>query len=161
MTTVTFQEATVDDLPQVVRLLAQDPLGAQRERPEQPLPQAYRNAFDRMRGQPGNRILLAVEPSGAVVGCLQLTVLHGLSRQGLTRAQIEGVRVARDRRGLGIGEGLMRHAIALARREGCGLVQLTTDRRRADAHRFYERLGFVASHLGMKLDLAADGKDIS
>ena len=154
---VEFREATPEDLPQIVRLLAEDPLGAQRERAEQPLAQAYRDAFERMRRQPGNRILLAVEASGAVVGCLQLSIIHGLSRQGLTRAQIEGVRVARERRGAGIGEALLRHAIALAKREGCGLAQLTTDRRRDEAHRFYERLGFIASHLGMKLDLAADG----
>jgi GNAT superfamily N-acetyltransferase len=153
---VEFREATPEDLPQIVRLLAEDPLGAQRERAEQPLAQAYRDAFERMRRQPGNRILLAVEASGAVVG-LQLSIIHGLSRQGLTRAQIEGVRVARERRGAGIGEALLRHAIALAKREGCGLAQLTTDRRREEAHRFYERLGFKASHLGMKLDLAAEG----
>ena len=154
---VEFREATPEDLQQIVRLLAVDPLGAQRERAEQPLAQAYRDAFERMRRQPGNRILLAVEASGAVVGCLQLSIIHGLSRQGLTRAQIEGVRVARERRGSGLGEALLRHAIALAKREGCGLAQLTTDRRRDEAHRFYERLGFIASHLGMKLDLAADG----
>jgi ribosomal protein S18 acetylase RimI-like enzyme len=153
-----FREATEADLPEIVRLLAEDPLGAQRERFEEPLPQAYRDAFARMRRQPGNRILLAVA-DGAVAGCLQLTTIAGLSRQGLTRAQIEGVRVAKDRRGLRIGEALMRHAIALARAEGCGLVQLTTDRRRSEAHRFYERLGFVASHLGMKLEIGPERTD--
>jgi ribosomal protein S18 acetylase RimI-like enzyme len=150
-----FREATQADLPQIVRLLAEDPLGAQRERFEEPLPQAYLDAFGRMRRQPGNRILVAVE-AATVVGCLQLTVIAGLSRQGLARAQIEGVRVAKDRRGSGIGEALMRHAIEIARAEGCGLVQLTTDRRRAQAHRFYERLGFVASHHGMKLEIAPE-----
>jgi ribosomal protein S18 acetylase RimI-like enzyme len=153
-----IREATEADLPEIVRLLAEDPLGAQRERFEEPLPQAYRDAFARMRRQPGNRILLAVA-DGAVAGCLQLTTIAGLSRQGLTRAQIEGVRVAKDRRGLRIGEALMRHAIALARAEGCGLVQLTTDRRRSEAHRFYERLGFVASHLGMKLEIGPERTD--
>jgi GNAT superfamily N-acetyltransferase len=150
-----FREAAEADLPQIVRLLAEDPLGAQRERNADPLPQSYRDAFRRMRAQPGNRLLVALEGE-AVVGCLQLTVIAGLSRQGLTRAQLEGVRVAKARRGSGIGEALMRHAIALARAEGCGLVQLTTDRRRGDAHRFYERLGFVASHLGMKLEIVPD-----
>ena len=85
-----------------------------------------------------------------------IALIAGLSRQGLTRAQIEAVRVAKDRRGTGIGEALLRHAIETARREGCGLVQLTTDRRREAAHRFYEKLGFVPSHLGMKLEIAPD-----
>ena len=151
-----FRNATPEDLPQIIRLLAEDPLGAQRERYDEPLPQAYRAAFARMQAQPGNRILLAII-DGDVVGCLQLTVIAGLSRQGLTRAQIEGVRVAKDKRGAGIGEGLMRHAIEVARNEGCGLVQLTTDRRREEAHRFYERLGFEPSHIGMKLRLDPDG----
>lgn len=151
---VEFREARPDDLPEIVRLLAEDPLGAQRERREEPLPQAYGDAFERMRRQPGNRIMLAVE-DGSVIGCLQLTVIAGLSRQGMTRAQIEAVRIAKDRRGAGIGEALLRHAIEVAKREGCGLVQLTTDRRRTQAHCFYERLGFVASHVGMKLDLAS------
>ena len=150
-----FREATQADLPEIVRLLAEDPLGQQRERFEEPLPQAYLDAFERMSRQRGNRILLAVE-GDRVVGCLQLMVIAGLSRQGLTRAQIEGVRVAKDRRGSGIGEALMRRAIEIARDEGCGLVQLTTDRRRADAHRFYERLGFVASHWGMKLRIGPE-----
>jgi ribosomal protein S18 acetylase RimI-like enzyme len=149
---IEFRTARREDLQQIVRLLAEDPLGAQRERYEEPLPQAYLDAFERMSRQPGNRILLAVD-DGEVAGCLQLTLIAGLSRQGLTRAQIEGVRVAKDRRRSGIGEGLMSQAIEIARAEGCGLVQLTTDQRRADAHRFYERLGFVASHLGMKLAL--------
>lgn len=150
-----FREATEADLPQIVRLLAEDPLGAQRERHADPLPHSYRDAFRRMRAQPGNRILVALE-GGDVVGCLQITVIAGLSRQGLTRAQLEGVRVAKARRGSGIGEALLRHAIEIARSEGCGLVQLTTDRRRDDAHRFYERLGFIASHLGMKLEISPD-----
>jgi GNAT superfamily N-acetyltransferase len=150
-----FREATEADLPQIVRLLAEDPLGARRERHADPLPHAYRDAFRRMRAQPGNRILVALEGDD-LVGCLQLTVIAGLSRQGLTRAQLEGVRVAKARRGSGIGEALLRHAIEIARREGCGLVQLTTDRRRDAAHRFYERLGFIGSHLGMKLEIAPD-----
>ena len=108
-----------------------------------------------MSRQPGNRILVAVE-DGAVVGCVQLTIIAGLSRQGLTRAQLEGVRVAKDRRGSRLGEALMRHAIEIARAEGCGLVQLTTDRRREGAHRFYKKLGFDASHLGMKLEIGPD-----
>lgn len=141
-----------DDLPAIVRLLADDPLGAGRESFEEPLPSAYREAFDAIGRQPGNQILVAAR-GDEVVGCLQLTLIPGLSRGGMTRAQIEAVRVERSSRGQGIGEALFAHAIERAREEGCGLVQLTTDQARPDAHRFYERLGFVASHVGMKLAL--------
>lgn len=139
-----------DDVPTIVRLLAEDQLGSTRESAEDPLPQAYWDAFERLGHE--NAIYVA-EMDGSVAGCLQLTFIHGLSRRGATRAQIEGVRVAASHRGAGIGEALMRDAIERARRAGCKLVQLTTDRRRGDAHRFYERLGFVASHVGMKLPL--------
>jgi GNAT superfamily N-acetyltransferase len=105
-----------------------------------------------MAAQQGNSILVA-EQAGRVIGCLQLTIIAGLSRRGLTRALIEGMRVAADSRGLRIGERLISHAIRLAREAGCGLVQLTSDNSRADAHRFYKRLGFVASHVGFKLAL--------
>ena len=141
-----------EDLPAVVRLLADDPLGAMRERYAEPLPPAYGGAFEAMQRQGGNELLVA-ELDGAVVGCLQLTLIPGLSRLGTTRAQIEGVRVDARARGRQIGEALVRAAIDRARAAGCGLVQLTTDRTREDAHRFYERLGFAATHLGMKLDL--------
>ena len=141
-----------EDLAAVVRLLADDPLGATRERYADPLPPAYAAAFHAMQRQGGNELLVA-ELDGAVVGCLQLTLIPGLSRLGTTRAQIEGVRVAASARGRQIGEALVRAAIDRARGAGCGLVQLTTDRTREDAHRFYERLGFQATHLGMKLDL--------
>ena len=100
----------------------------------------------------GDSIWVAVE-GDSIVGCLQLTVIPGLARQGMTRAQIEAVRVDRDHRGQGIGEALFHLAIDLARDAGCGLIQLTTDKSRPEAHRFYERLGFVASHEGMKLAL--------
>jgi len=147
-----FRTATEADLPAIVRLLADDELGSWRERAADPLPREYHEAFTAMTGQPGNRMIVAVV-EGTVVGCLQLTMIHGLSRRGMTRAQIEAVRVARGRQRAVIGGALLRHAIELARGEGCRLVQLTTDRSRGDAHRFYERLGFVASHVGMKLAL--------
>jgi ribosomal protein S18 acetylase RimI-like enzyme len=149
---LSFRTATRDDLPAIVRMLADDGLGKGREQPVEPLPPAYGDAFDRMAAQPGNVYLLA-EVGGAVAGCLQLTVIHGLSRTGMSRAQIEGVRVAGSHRGQGIGEALFREAIERARHEGCGLVQLTTDKARPDALRFYEKLGFTASHEGMKLNL--------
>lgn len=149
---MSFRTASRDDLPAIVRMLADDGLGKGREQPVDPLPRTYGDAFDRMAAQPGNVYLLA-EIDGAVAGCLQLTVIHGLSRSGMSRAQIEGVRVAGSHRGRGIGEALFREAIDRARAAGCGLVQLTTDKARPDALRFYEKLGFAASHEGMKLDL--------
>ena len=147
-----FRKATSADLPAIVKLLADDPLGAKRERAEDPLPRDYRDAFAAIERQEGNSVIVAVE-NGAVFGCLQLTLIPGLSRLGMLRGQIESVRVASSQRSHGLGEALFRHAIERAREAGCGLVQLTTDRSRPDALRFYERLGFEASHLGMKLDL--------
>jgi GNAT superfamily N-acetyltransferase len=139
-----------DDVPAIVALLADDPLGATREDAGDLA--AYRHAFEAVATQSGNLILVAAQ-AGKVIGCLQLTMIPGLSRRGMTRALIEGVRVAAGSRGLGVGERLIFHAIGLAREAGCGLVQLTSDNSRADAHRFYERLGFVASHVGFKLAL--------
>lgn len=149
---VTIRDATRADLPDFVRMLADDPLGASREGSAEPLDPAYEAAFAAIAAAPGERILVA-EREGRPVGMLQLSLIPGLSRRGMMRAQIEGVRVAAGQRNAGIGEELVRHAIDLAREAGCGLVQLTTDKTRADAHRFYERLGFVASHEGMKLAL--------
>ena len=137
------------DLPAIAALLADDGLGRGREAPGDP---AYADAFLRMSAQPGN-VYLVAERDGRVIGCLQFTLIHGLSRKGMSRAQIEGVRVAAESRGEGVGEALFRAAIDRAREAGAGLVQLTTDRERADALRFYERLGFKASHWGMKLSL--------
>ena len=149
---LTIRPATRDDLPVVVAMLADDGLGKSRERPETPLPEAYAEAFDRMARQ-GDNVLLVAELDGRVVGCLQITLIHGISRFGATRAQIEGVRVAAAARGRRVGERLMREALVRARGRGASLMQLTTDHRRIDAHRFYERLGFVGSHLGMKKEL--------
>lgn len=147
-----FRTARESDLPAIVSLLADDPLGTQREAFTDPLPPAYRRAFFAVRRQSGNSIIVAVK-EGRVVGCMQLTLIEGLSRLGTKRAQIEAVRVDRAHRGDGVGEKLIEHAIGIARRRGCSLVQLTTDRTRRDAHRFYKRLGFVPSHIGMKLNL--------
>ncbi|RBY90441.1 GNAT family N-acetyltransferase [Blastococcus sp. TBT05-19] len=144
-----MRPATADDLPAVVALLADDPLGQGREHAGDP---AYRAAFDRIDADPAH--LLAVAADGDdVVGTLQLSVLPGLSRAGALRGQIEGVRVRRDRRAQGLGDALVRWAVEESRRQGCALVQLTTDLTRADAHRFYERLGFVHTHAGYKRGL--------
>ena len=154
MNDIAIRPATSADLPAIVALLADDPLGRTRETPDDLGP--YLVAFDEMAAQGGNVAFVAERegPAGKeVVGCLQLTVIPGLARRGAKRGQIEGVRVSAACRGLGIGERLIRHAIEAARAAGCALVQLTSDNSRPDAHRFYERLGFVASHAGFKLAL--------
>lgn len=153
--TVAFRDAGLADLAAIVRLLADDRLGAARERDEDPLPPCYAVGFAAMAAQ-GGRIVLALR-DGAVAGCLQLNVLHGVSHLGQATALIEGVRVASALRGQGVGEALLRHAIAEARAAGCSSVQLTSNRSRTDAQRFYVRLGFVPSHVGMKLDLDGFG----
>ena len=147
-----FRDAGAEDLPAIVALLADDALGRTRERDEHPLPAAYAAAFAAIQRQDGNSVVLAILCDD-VVGCLQLTVIPNLSMVGTARAQVEGVRVSARHRGAGVGEALMRHAIARARAAGCGMVQLTTNKSRGDAQRFYVRLGFAASHEGMKLAL--------
>ena len=142
----------MSDLAAIIAMLADDPLGAARETVGDPVDPAYAKAFEAIAANPLDRIVVA-ELEGAVVGCAQLTVLHGLSRRGMSRGLIEGVRVASGHRGEGVGERLIRHLLGVAREAGCGLVQLTSDRSRADARRFYERLGFEASHVGMKIAL--------
>ena len=152
MSSVTLRRARREDVRAIVEMLADDPLGASREDLSDPLPRAYIDAFEEMARDPNNRLLVA-EKDGAIVGTLQMTFIRGLSRKGMRRALVEAVRVAASHRGSGLGESIMRQAIALARGEGCAMVQLTTDKTRKDAHRFYERLGFTASHEGMKLML--------
>ena len=149
---VVVRHARREDVPAIVRLLADDVLGAQRELVEDPVAPAYLRAFDEMAAQSGNELLVA-EKDAEVIGCLQLTIATGLSRRGMRRALLEGVRVSSKHRGAKVGEQLVLDAIARARAAGCGIVQLTSDASRADARRFYERLGFVATHIGMKLSL--------
>lgn len=150
--------ATRGDVPEIVRLLADDPLGRQREDYRHPLPQHYYDAFDRINQDPHNELVIA-EVAGNVIGTLQLTFIPYLTYQGGKRAQIEAVRVDQKYRSHGIGGKLFEWAIMRAREQHCHLVQLTTDKTRADAQRFYERLGFVASHTGMKLNIAATPDD--
>ncbi|MEU8826148.1 GNAT family N-acetyltransferase [Streptomyces sp. NPDC048636] len=146
-----IRRATAEDIPDIVAMLADDPLGAQRESPDDPSP--YRAAFERLDEDPNQRLVVAVR-DGRTVGTLQLTVIPGLSRRGATRSIIEAVRIHGDERGSGLGTRLIEWAVAESRREGCVLVQLTSDTTRIDAHRFYERLGFEASHIGFKLPLS-------
>jgi GNAT superfamily N-acetyltransferase len=114
--------------------------------------EAYLVAFERIASDPRSRLIVA-EAGGQVAGTLQLDLLPGLSRHGMLRAQIEGVRVVAGQRGQGLGKAMIDWAIGQAREHGCGLVQLTSDKRRPDAIRFYESLGFAASHEGLKLSL--------
>ena len=144
-----LRRATADDLPAIVALLADDPLGAGRESADLA---PYRAAFAAVDADPAH-LLVVAEDAGAVVGTLQLSFLPGLSRGGALRAQVEGVRVAAAARGRGLGEAMLGWVAEESRRRGAALVQLTTDTRRPDAHRFYERLGYVPSHVGMKLEL--------
>jgi ribosomal protein S18 acetylase RimI-like enzyme len=147
-----FRAAAEADLPAIIAMLADDALGATREDPRLPLHPAYLAGFAAITADP-HQFLVVAERAGAVVGVFQLSLLPGLSHKGLWRGQIESVRVAANCRGEGIGEQMIRHAIALARSKGCGAVQLTTNKSRQDAKRFYARLGFEASHEGMKLKL--------
>ena len=146
---VIIRRARGEDVGEIVAMLADDPLGATRERPGDP---RYAEAFAEL--DTDRRQLLAVaERDGEVVGTLQVTFIPGLSRVGSTRALIEAVRVRADQRGGGLGQRMVEWAIQQAEHRGCVLVQLTTDASRVDAHRFYTRLGFQASHVGMKLVL--------
>jgi len=150
---VLLRLARRDDVPAIVGLLAADQLGAGRDGVHDAADlQAYEEAFRAIDADPAH-LLLVAESGGAVVGTMQLSFLPGLARRGAMRAQIEAVRVAGGARGSGLGAAMMRWAIEEAGRRGCGLVQLTSDKSRTGAHRFYERLGFVASHEGMKLRL--------
>jgi ribosomal protein S18 acetylase RimI-like enzyme len=149
---VLIRRARRDDLPAIVALLADDELGRTRENLGPPLDPAYADAFAAIEADP-NQFLAVAEDNGEIIGCLQLTFIPGLSRCGLWRGQIESVRVASSRRGGGLGRHLFEWAIGECRHRGCGLVQLTTDKARLDALRFYEALGFVASHDGLKLTL--------
>jgi GNAT superfamily N-acetyltransferase len=145
-----IRAAAADDVAAIVAMLADDPLGAQRESPDDLAP--YLAALERLSADPNQRLAVAVR-DGRVVGTLQLTIIPGLSRRGATRSIIEGVRIHADERGSGLGTQLIEWAIGASRDQGCQLVQLTSDRTRTDAHRFYERLGFTASHTGFKLSL--------
>lgn len=148
----TFERAGRADVPAIVALLADDVLGATRENPQEADLEPYFTAFADIQADP-NQFLCVARLGGEVAGTLQLSFIPGLSRGGAKRGQIEAVRVASSRRGHGLGEKLITWAVEKCRERGCSLVQLTTDVRRDDAHRFYERLGFSASHTGFKLEL--------
>jgi len=147
-----FRRAELVDLPMIIKLLADDELGRQREEIGSPLNPLYERAF-RAINDDTNQFLAVVEDEGDVVGCMQLSFIPGLSRVGVWRGQIESVRIDRTRRGRGLGKRFFEWAIQQFRDRECGLVQLTTDKERPEALQFYKSLGFVDSHLGLKLNL--------
>lgn len=149
---LTIRQAVLEDLPYIVDMLSDDPLGAQRERFEVPLPDSYFTAFEAITANPMNELVVA-EADGSVIGVLQLTFIPNISYQGGWRALIEGVRISANYRNRGIGRKLFEFAINRAREAGCHMVQLTMDKQRADAERFYQSLGFQATHEGFKLHL--------
>jgi GNAT superfamily N-acetyltransferase len=153
---ISFRFAERKDLPSIVRMLADDELGSQRERHETPLPESYYAAFEQINNDPNHELIVAEvdgEVNEEVIGTLHLIFIPSISYQGGVRAQVESVRVERKFQSRGIGAKMMLWAIDRAKLRGAHLVQLTTHHTRADAHRFYERLGFKGSHLGMKLSL--------
>lgn len=149
---ILFRLATRSDLPSIVRMLADDELGSQREKMESPLPESYYSAFDQIDSDPNHELIVA-EQNGEVIGTLHLMFLPSVSFQGGLRAQVESVRVDKRFQSQGIGSEMMKWSTERAKQRGAHVVQLTTHKTRLDAHRFYERLGFKGTHLGMKLSL--------
>lgn len=148
-----FRLARQSDLAAIIRLLADDDLGGAREIVSDPVDARYLQAFAAIEADANQLLAVASDAADRVVGCLQLSFLPGLSRTGMWRGQIESVRIASDIRGSGLGSEFIEWAIAQCVERGCGLVQLTSDKTRADSIRFYEKLGFVASHEGLKRSL--------
>jgi ribosomal protein S18 acetylase RimI-like enzyme len=149
----TFRKARRDDLTAIISLLAEDKLGQSREVVSEPVDTRYQEAFAAIEADANQLLAVAVGRNDVVVGCLQLSFVPGLSRTGMWRGQIESVRIAADERGSGLGSAFIEWAVERAAERGCGLVQLTSDKARLDAIRFYEKLGFVASHEGLKRNL--------
>ena len=148
-----FRNARQSDLADIIRLLADDDLGSTREVVSDPVDIRYLAAFAAIEEDPNQVLAVAIDETDRIVGCLQLSFVPGLSRTGMWRGQIESVRIAKGHRGSGLGSQFIEWAIARCAERGCGLVQLTSDKMRADSIRFYEKLGFVASHEGLKRSL--------
>jgi ribosomal protein S18 acetylase RimI-like enzyme len=148
-----FRRAVASDLPAIVALLVDDIIGRTREDPSVPPNPRYVAAFESIGRDPNQLLAVVQDDDGPVIGCLQLSFIPGLSRLGVWRGQVESVRISSSQRGGGIGRAMFEWAIGQCRQRQCGLVQLTTDKTRPDALRFYESLGFKATHEGMKLEL--------
>ena len=148
---MTFRKATLSDLDEIVRMIANDDLGKTREFYARPLPAKYIAAFHNINNDPNQELIVVEDESNDIIGTLQLSFIQYLTYQGGIRAQIEAVRIREDHRGRGIGERMFQWAIAKSKERGAHLLQLTTDKRRPAAIKFYEKLGFISSHEGMKL----------
>ena len=148
-----FRIAQQGDLSKIVSMLADDPLGSQREEFTDPLKPCYIDAFSHIQADPINEIIVAVAEDDQLLGFLQITYIPNLTLQGSWRAQLEGVRVNASKRSEGIGKALIEHAIQRAKAKDCHMVQLTSNSTRKDALRFYESLGFIPSHVGFKLNI--------
>ena len=154
MTEVQFRAASIDDLPAIIELLADDEIGQTREVVTDPVDQRYQQAFGAIQADTNQLLAVAIStPGGSVVGCIQLSFIPGLSRTGMWRGQIESVRIAQSQRGGGLGREMFEWALEVFRERRCQLVQLTTDKERPGALKFYQSLGFIATHEGMKLTL--------
>ena len=158
---IKIRPAVEGDIPEIVRMLADDPLGSQRERSSDPLPVSYYAAFEAIQQDSNNELVVGETEDGRIIAALQLTFTPYITHQGGWRATIEGVRVDRQFRGSGLGRDLFAWAIRRAQDRGCHLVQLTTDKERPEALRFYESLGFTASHEGMKLKLPESPRNVT
>jgi len=150
---MTIRKATQHDLEKIVALIADDPLGKTREQYVIPLPDRYINAFQNITNDPQQELVVLEDDQADIIGTLQLSFIQYLTYQGGIRAQIEAVRIRKDKRGLGLGKKLFNWAIHRAKERNAHVVQLTTDKRRPEAIQFYEDLGFIASHEGMKMHL--------
>jgi GNAT superfamily N-acetyltransferase len=148
-----FRKATRQDVPFIIQLLANDKLGQARENYADPLPETYYDAFERINSDPNQELIVIENSQNEIIGTLQLSFIPYLTYQGGIRAQIEAVRVREDMRGEGLGQKMFEWAMEKARQRNAHLLQLTTDKQRPDAIRFYEKLGFKASHEGMKMNL--------
>ena len=148
-----FRRATQKDIAAIIEMIADDELGMKRENFQIPLPASYLNAFERINTDENQELIVVENENAEVIGTLQLTFIQYLTYQGGIRAQIEAVRIRNDQRGLGIGEKLFEWAIARAKERKAHILQLTTDKKRPEAIKFYEKLGFKASHEGMKIHL--------
>lgn len=147
-----FRDAILTDLPTIIAMLAEDQIGGRADDPSEPLDPAYLAAFDAIDRDPNQR-LIVTELDGAIVGTMQLSWLPGLLNRGAWRGQIEAVRIASDKRSLGLGAAMIGWAVERFRERGCFMAQLTSNNDRVAAHRFYERLGWKKSHTGFKLEL--------
>lgn len=148
-----FRKANREDIPFIVKMLADDKLGKKRERFSDPLPDIYYSAFEKIQKDENQELIVIDDGENGIIGTLQLSFIQYLTYQGGIRAQIEAVRIREDQRGKGIGETVFRWAINRSKERGAHVLQLTTDKKRPEAVHFYEKLGFIASHEGMKLHL--------